>query len=664
VDIRLVRNTTAVLRHRGPDDEGYLLGDTRTGRATSCGGTDTDPRLVLPSLSAFDNGPFNLAFSFRRLAILDLSPAGHQPMSSAEGRYWIVFNGEIYNYLELRAELEKHGFVFRSHTDTEVILAAYQHWGAECLSRFTGMWAFVIWDQPRQCLFLSRDPFGIKPLYYTFSERNFAFASEIKALLQLREASRRVNPICLFDYLDSGLTDNGNETFFRDIKQIPPAHCMTVKLGETDIARPVRYWQVDLKQKADISLTEAAYQLRELFLDSVRLHLRSDVPVGSALSGGIDSSSIVSVMRHLYQDTLDIGAFSFAADDPAINEEHWVDMAGAASRAVVHKVHITHKELLSDLDHLIFTHDVPFKSTSIYAQHRVFRLAHEAGIKVMLDGQGADEFLAGYMIYHSSRLASLIRQCKYWEALRFWRAAAGYQNQRGVQLLAEACLKASPAKISRPLWELARRLYLQAPPNLAQFPRQLSRRGLTPPTPLINQRWFTERGAFGTINRAYEGKEILKSNLLQTVVETTLPAILRVEDRNSMAFSIESRVPFLTTELVSFVFSLPEDFLIAADATTKAVFRLAMRNLVADPILDRKDKIGFQTPEEDWLGTLRPWVEAVLKSDVAAQIPVLNIKGIEEHWQQVLAGARRFDWHIWRWLNLIRWAEQFEVSFL
>jgi asparagine synthase (glutamine-hydrolysing) len=663
VDIALINRATTLLRHRGPDDEGYLLGDTRSGRAVSCGGADTDPRLALPSLNAFSSESFNLAFGFRRLAILDLSPAGHQPMSSAEGRYWIVFNGEIYNYLELRAELEQYGFVFHSRSDTEVILAAYQRWGAGCLNRFTGMWALAIWDQPGQRLFLSRDPFGIKPLYYTFAGGTFAFASEIKALLQLKEVSHEVNPACLFNYLDSGLTDNGNETFFLDIKQIPPAHYMTVNLMEPASARPVRYWQIDLKQPVDLSFTDAAQKLRELFTDSVRLHLRSDVPVGSALSGGIDSSSIVSVMRRLHQDNLDIHSFSYAADDPSINEERWIDMVATENKAIIHKVHITQEELLADLDHLIATQDVPFGSTSIYAQHRVFRLAHEAGIKVMLDGQGADEFLAGYVIYYPSRLASLLRQCKFWQAIRFWRAATGYPNQYGIQLLAEACLKASPKRINEPLWGLSRRIYLSAPPGLKQFTRYLLQRRLALPTPVINQHWFRERGASGTISRVYEGKDILKSTLLQTLAETTLPALLRYEDRNSMTFSIESRVPFLTTGLVSFAFSLPEDFIIAADATTKAVFRQAMRDIVPDPILDRRDKIGFQTPEQDWLATLRPWVEGVLKSDAASQIPALNIKGMEEHWQQVLAGTQKFDWRIWRWLNLIRWAEQFDVSF-
>lgn len=663
IDIALLHRVTSMLRHRGPDDEGYLLADTSTNRAVSCGGPDTDPRLPLPSVGTFTNQPFNLAFGFRRLAIIDLSPAGHQPMASPDGHSWIVFNGEIYNYLELRSKLEAQGFAFHSHSDTEVILAAYKHYGLECLKHFIGMWAFAIWDRQKQQLFLARDPFGIKPLYYVQYDQFFAFASETKALLQLPEVGHRVNPACLYDFLNSGLADYGAGTFFEDIKQLPPAHYMILQLSEPKAAHLASYWQVDSKQHVNISFAEAAQRLRELFLNSVRLHLRSDVPVGTALSGGIDSSSIVSAMRHLCQDELEIHTFSFAADDPLINEERWVDMVGAANNALIHKVRITPEELVTDLDHLIYTHDMPFGSTSVYAQYRVFRLSHEAGIKVMLDGQGSDEFLAGYMTYHSSRLASLIRQRNCCEAIRFWQAASSYPGQNWMRMWAEAWLKAAPEKINAQLWRIALKIRSLVPPNPAGFIRRLSQKQLGLPTMCINQQWFNERGVSMGFNRTYDGAEILKGNLLQTLTETSLPTLLRVEDRNSMAFSIESRVPFLTTELVSFVFSLPEDFIIAPDATTKAVFRLAMRNLVPDPILNRKDKIGFATPEKDWLTTLRPWVDGVLQSDVAAQIPALVLKGLSEEWQAVLAGTRRFDWHIWRWLNLIRWTEQFGVVF-
>lgn len=662
VDVELLRRSTNALRHRGPDDEGYLLANSATGRVTPCGGVDTDKRLRLPSISPVEKTDVNLAFGFRRLSILDLSTAGHQPMASADASCWIVFNGEIYNYLELRSELKGFGHTFKSGTDTEVLLAAYQQWGSRCVERFVGMWAFAIWDKRAQTIFLSRDPFGIKPLYYTCKDNFFAFASEIKALLHLNEISRRINPGCLYFYLNSGLTDHEQDTFFLDVKQIAPAHFLTVKTQIPNELDSRRYWRINLDQKTTISLPEAANHLREIFLANVGLHLRSDVPVGSALSGGIDSSSIVCSMRYLEGANIDVHTFSFLADDPAIDEERWVDIVGTASDAKLHKVRIQQEELVADLDRLIYSHDIPFGSTSIYAQHRVFRLAHEAGIKVMMDGQGADEYLAGYVIYRPSRLASLIRHKSYWQAIKFWRAISNAPEGFGLQYLTEAFLKTTKAKRDGWIWSLARKVYSINPRN----PGRLL--GLSPgkypalPT-TVNERWFETQGITPTYAAVNQGDDLLRAHLLQTITETSLPALLRVEDRNSMAFSIESRVPFLTSEIVSFVLSLPEEYIISPDATSKNVFRIAMRGIVPDAILDRKDKIGFQTPEKIWFTTLRPWVESVLQSDAASQIPALNQAGMQEHLRLVLAGKLRFDWQIWRWLNLIRWTEQFNVRY-
>ncbi|MGI8837267.1 MAG: asparagine synthase (glutamine-hydrolyzing) [Pyrinomonadaceae bacterium] len=640
IGLRALLRSTTTLRHRGPDDEGYSFVNTRTGRTALCSGHDTTPSLNLPPIETLDGEIFDLAFGFRRLSILDLSPAGHQPMASADGTCWIVYNGEIYNYLELRTELADHGFGFHTGTDTEVILAAYRHWGVDCLSHFNGMWAFAIWDSLKRCLFLARDRFGIKPLYYTNDGKRFVFASEIKALLDSDKASRQVNPNRLYDYLRFGLTDHSEETLFTSIHQLPPAHRLVISLDQPEELQINRYWHLDLDRKANLSFEEAATRLRELFLESIKLHLRSDVPIGAALSGGIDSSAIVTSMR-LLQPDLGIHTFSYIADDSTISEERWVDMAGLAANSSVHKVQPCATSLADELDNLIQTQDEPFGSTSIYAQYRVFHLAHKSGIKVMLDGQGADEMLAGYPWYLVARVASLLRQGRLMAAGQLSRQAAHLPGIAASRLLVSAGGSLLPA-------------------NLQRLAERATGNGLAPPW--LNNNWFMKHGVDPKHALKGVAGNDLRSQLRESLMVNSLPMLLRYEDRNSMAHSIESRVPFLTAPLAEFIITLPDEFIIAPDGTSKSVFRRAMRGIVPDAILDRTDKVGFATPERRWLTALRPWVEDVLSSSTAKGMPALNLKAVRQQWDSQLNG-HSFDFKFWRWLNVIRWAELLGVNF-
>jgi asparagine synthase (glutamine-hydrolysing) len=338
---------------------------------------------------------------------------------------------------------------------------------------------------------------------------------------------------------------------------------------------------------------------------------------------------------------LGIHTFSYVAEDPALSEERWVGLAGSRAGAVLHKVQPTPEELVADLDQLIDLQDEPFASTSIYAQQRVFRLAREAGITVMLDGQGADEMLGGYRWYLAARLASLTRQGRWVEASRFLARVARLPGSGG-----------------------AFRLLLQAggllfPPVCKALALRLAGQDLMPHW--LSAAWFETRGVRPSPSHGRAMRDVLREQLHHTLVESSLPMLLRYEDRNSMACSIESRVPFLTTPLVSFILRLPEEYLIAPDGTSKDVFRRAMRGIVPDAVLDRRDKIGFATPEQRWLTALRPWVERTL--DSAERVPALNPGGMRREWQAVLQGRRKFDFRIWRWVNLIRWAERRDVSF-
>ncbi len=632
IDVATVRRAIQLLEHRGPDDFGFFS----LGPQGSYLGRD---------FARHPEGAW-LSLVQRRLSILDLSEAGWQPMATDDGRYTIVFNGEIYNYLELRAELKALGYGFRSDSDTEVLLKAFVEWGPAALAKLVGMFAFAIFDARQQRLFLARDFFGIKPLFYRVTQDGLAFASELKVLVEQMPLPRRANPERLYQYLCFGLTDHGDETLFDGIRQLPPAHYLEIDLSRATCkpadCQPVRYWRLELGPPLDISFEEAAAHLRELFLESIKLHMRSDVPVGAALSGGIDSSAIVMAMRELGGAQLDLHLFSYVADDAALSEERWIDLVAKAVGAEVHKVKAGPAEMMQDLPEVTRQQDEPFGSTSICMQSRVFRLAHQHGIKVMLDGQGADELLAGYRPYQGARLATLVRRGKLADAASFWRRAA---RQPGSGK-----------------WWLAKRagnLLLPAPSR--RFVRQWLLRDVSPRW--LNLPWFEAHGVRPHVFAAPGRGDILREQLRNSVEEVSLPHLLRYEDRNSMAVSVESRVPFLTPQLATFVLSLPEQYLISGDGVSKHVFREAMRGIVPDAILDRKDKIGFATPERQWMTTLRPWVESILSGEAGAMVQPLRLDEVKRQWHRMAAADKPWTWTAWRWLNVIEWSRQQQVVY-
>jgi asparagine synthase (glutamine-hydrolysing) len=340
----------------------------------------------------------------------------------------------------------------------------------------------------------------------------------------------------------------------------------------------------------------------------------------------------------------DVHTFSFVADDPAIAEEQYADLAAKGAGATARKVRLGPGDLAADLDKLVATQDEPFGSTSIYAQYRVFRLAAEHGIKVMLDGQGADEMLAGYSGYFPARLGSLIGRGRLLQAYRFAGRASSRPGVGGrTTLLARGLRRLLPAGVQ------AGGKAMLGRPNVPRW---------------MNAGWFAARGVEPAVEgRSVRRTEQLRERLYRTLTETSLPMLLRYEDRNSMAWSIESRVPFLTPVLAEFLLALPEEYLISSDGVTKHVFREAMRGIVPDAILDRRDKIGFATPEQRWLGELRPWLSDALSPDRLRRVPALDADAVSAEWQAVLDGKRPFDWRVWRWVNVVRWSEAWGVMF-
>ncbi|MGE0760746.1 MAG: asparagine synthase (glutamine-hydrolyzing), partial [Pirellulaceae bacterium] len=577
----------------------------------------------------------------RRLTILDLSEAGWQPMTSSDGRYTMVFNGEIYNFRELGSELTSLGCQFHSKSDSEVLLAGFATWGPAVLPKLIGMFAFAIWDHHAKRLFLARDFFGIKPLYFTTTSAGFAFASEIPVLLETTPVSRMANPSRLYLYLRYGITDHGDGTMFRDVAQLPAAHYMIVDQAAPSAVRIERYWDLPDEQ-IDVSFAEAVNQVRQLFLESVDLHLRSDAPVGAMLSGGIDSSAIVGAIRELRGPQERIPAFSFIPTNSSESEERWIRAVVKEKRLDLHVVHPNPDDLPLGVYELVQAHGEPLGGSSCWAQHQVFAKVRETGIKVMLDGQGGDELLGGYRHHLGARLASLVRQRRMAQAWRF----AGH------------CAAAPGCGW---FWTMAQTADYLCPPSIQHWGRWLLQRDLSPSW--MNDEWFQGAGVVPLPLRFDSPAKALKWELRRAVREFGLAHLLRYEDRNSMAHSIESRVPFLTPQLARYTLSLPEEFLVSPDAVSKSVFREAMRGIIPAEIAARRDKIGFATPERNWLQTSRRWVAGVLTSQAAREIPVWHFDRLPAEADRLVDGRGLSNSHVWRWTLLVEWTRQFAVEY-
>ena len=595
------------LAHRGPNDRGIEWYETPLGA---------------------------LAFAHTRLSIIDLSSGGHQPMESRCGRWSMIYNGEIYNYRELRSELEAAGETFATASDTEVLLRAWARWGADGLRRLIGMFAFAVLDRERQTLALVRDAFGIKPLFYRHDDKGFAFASESKAITALDLDRPRLNLDRAYRYLVRGSYDDGEETFIHGIRQLPPAHWLEIDLA-TGRSEGVRRWWRPAIAERPIAFGDAVDELRERFLDSVRLHLRSDVRLGAALSGGIDSSSVVCAMRRIEPD-MPIHSFTFVARGSPLDEEKWADLVNKEVGAEAHKVVVEPAELADDLDDMIRIQDEPFGSTSIYAQYRVFRLVREKGVTVTLDGQGADELLAGYGGYPGPRLNSLLERGDYRGLLRLARRWGSGPDRSRRQALLALLGQRVPAK-----WRGAA--------------LGLAGRSVSPDW--LDDRFLRDRGVRiedPGLPRSAEGRGRRLAEALRTALtDGGLQSLLRHGDRNAMRWSVESRVPFLTVPLAEFLLSLPENHLLSGEGETKHILRAAMRGIVPDAILDRKDKIGFATPEQAWFGKIAPTVRRWIAD--APDLPFVKRDVLAARFEPVLEGRRPLDGTLWRFINFYRW---------
>ncbi|MHC5032117.1 MAG: asparagine synthase (glutamine-hydrolyzing) [Planctomycetota bacterium] len=576
----------AVLRHRGPDDDGLYVSD-------------------------------EVALGFRRLAILDLSPAGHQPMFSPDRRAVIVFNGEIFNYVELRAELEAKGHAFHSTGDTEVLLAAYREWGRACLPRLNGMWAFLIYDLQNRKVFGSRDRFGIKPLYWHRARDTYLFGSEIKAIRASGMYETKVNREVLARYLveeDLSAGDRNEATFYAGVEQIPPGTGFEVDLDGR--WHSWRYWCLDdCEQEA---LEDPCTTFADLFEDSVKLRLRSDVPVGVCLSGGLDSTAILCSMdRQRRAQKIEDPLHAFCYMSPRFDETRYIEDTLAQTGANLNRIELKEALDWDRLQKIFWFYDQPVHSTTPLVGYELMGLAASKGVTVVLNGQGADETLAGYDSYFRDAWHTLLQKGRW---LRAWNEIAKYgeaHERSARQLFAAAVQRAIRGQLRRS----------------GAYRRLAVARGHAA---ALRSPWFDPSLASHLPETVPPYDTFTLRRMLTASVERDpLPLYLRVEDRNSMAHSLEARLPFMDYRLVALTFRLADEWKISGP-WNKYILRESMRGRIPESVRTRVDKMGFPTAHKDWFAG--PWYEPMqdlLASREVAERGLYNVaalrKGLERH---------------------------------
>ncbi len=584
-----VQQMISCLSHRGPDGE-----------------------------AVWQNESGSVALGHRRLSIIDLSDAANQPMHYLD-RYTIVHNGEIYNYKELRQQLASKGYSFRSQSDTEVILAAYDCWKADCLQQFDGMFAFAIWDQQEQKLFAARDRFGEKPFYYFYTEEGFYFASEIKALWEVG-IEKNYNGNLLLQYLATGFAQDAMDpgaTFWQNIQKLPARYYLEFTPSKNKL-QFFPYFDID-KSYCNISAGEAVEQFRSLFFNSVERRLRSDVEIGTSLSGGLDSSSVVAAIHHLKQTGSVQKAFT--ASFPSFEKDETAFASAVADRFGLQHFFTSPNEedVALDLEKFLSQHDEPVSSFSVYAQYKVYQLAKQQGVKVILDGQGADEILGGYSKYihwflqelYASK-SSLFEK----EKAAFNSTEFNWKNKLASKLPGWTAIQLEKKAIQKQRQSIFNAEFIKG---------HLSKSSVYKPT-----------------------VKTLNDILYFDVFGGGMEELLRNADRNAMAHGVEVRLPFLNHELVQFVFSLPSTFKLH-DGFTKYVQRQALADMLPVEITWRKDKVGFEPPQQQWMQTIQ--LQEKIQEAKAALVRdrILNSSALSKPIEA--KAAHESDNYDWRFLS-------------
>ena len=616
----------ALISHRGPDDEGFVAGN-------KCGckepfrlcGDKTKGKWRNSEYFNDFHGSYNWILGHHRLSILDLSDRGHQPFSDKTGRFWLVINGEIYNYKELRTELEQFGYIFHSETDSEVALNSYIHWGLDCFNRFNGMWAFALFDTLNKELILCRDRFGIKPLYYHFGEKDFLLASEAKFFKPLLNLT--VNNELAAEYISTCHLDHKAETLYREIFQIPPAHYAIYDYSNHTLQFH-KYWSIDdvlVDKTLDYRSTVAKFG--ELFNSSIDLRMRSDVSVGCLLSGGLDSTSIVSNIfsRGLFPEC-GFHSFTAAFHEEAYSEKSYVDDTGVRCKGLIgHFVYPDPKNLPDTIGNLLYMLDFPVRSLAVYSQSLLYKLVRDSSpVVVLLNGQGGDELFGGYTAHYYSLILSYMLQGDIRRALAEARKYTGIRNEDTVTLAKNLT------------WQF-----------LIHFFNAYLKIKRPSANPYFKKRLFLDPVSFH--------RDPFENALRSNLCFSALPEYLRYEDRNSMASSLESRLPFLDYRIVELAYTIPHEFKIS-EGVNKKIVRDTVSSYTTPSVVGRRDKMGFISPQELWQKTeLRDLMTEVIRA--SWDVPFLDRRKLLRGFQNYLDGLDS-NWPFWwRVFCYIYWLE-------
>lgn len=567
------------------------------------------------------------SIGMRRLAIIDVN-GGWQPIWNEDNTMALVYNGEIYNYQSIWKELEAKGHKFKSnHSDSETLIHGYEEWGKDILPKLRGMFAFAIYDKKKNEIFIARDRLGIKPLYYTQKDGRIYFASEIKALLGVPGVEPKLNKQILLDYLIYRTHDHTSHTFFEGIEKLPAGNYMRLS-SSGEILAMGGYWdpEVNVEFYGPKSDEEYAEELRSLFIDSVQSHLISDVPVGVTLSGGLDSTGVVSIMSKLFKEkntdlhTKNLLTFSAVYPNDPIDETKYIDIAAAFAGSEQHKITPTPDLFWTDINEWLYTQEEPTISSAPYAIYSVMREASKY-VRVMLSGQGGDELFAGYIPYFASYLSSAKNQGKYFEAIR--------ESLMGMDMY----------------WGFFKqKLFGQRNSNI------------------VNINDLVNKSAFNVKPDIYKIDSNLNQRLFLDVTKFSVPNVLRYEDKNAMAFSIETRVPFLDHKFVEYVLKLPIDQKIKY-GWNRYIYRNAMKGLIPDEIRKRRKKIGFTTPETRWMREKAETIREIFSSKEFMSHGLFDHVKVLEDYNKWVSGEKPGDaMTFWRILNTELWIRRFNIS--
>lgn len=614
-----LRMMNHVQYHRGPDDGGEYY-----------------------------DGP--VALGQRRLSIIDLSDGGHQPMVSDDGRLVVTYNGEIYNYVELREELIGFGHKFRSDSDTEVLLKAYEHWGTDCVNRFNGMWAFAVYDKTEQRVFFSRDRFGIKPLYFVNDGQRFVFASEIKGLLAPFPDLRVVNDAFMHYFLPSGALDDGPETVFQKVQLLLPAHNGVYDINSGTM-RIERFWDVEPEAFEERWVGNDPIQsLRYLLESSVQLHMRSDVPVGTCLSGGVDSSTLVCLMSELRDDP--VHTFSGLYKDKECNEEEFVE--AIRDHTQCHGADIRREpngDFVDDIATITWHQDMPTAGPGLYTQFNVMMRASD-DVRVILDGQGGDELFAGYVPYYRLRVNDLLNKGTTSSVAEAYYLMGTVGRHWGMEWLAGVDASSLLNRIRRGVTRVRNRIRPDQP---------------DPIEPPFFHQSLTDRVAGQEILRSQPEKypDTLSQTLFRHLVDQSIPALLHYEDRNSMAFSLEARVPLLDYRIVEFALGLCASYKIRG-SWTKWILRKAAEEELPSKVAWRRSKMGYPTPAARWMRQKkdRDGLSDVLFSKRFLDREIVSRDSLDYYWKQHQSGKVDRSWLLYRYATTELWYQHFVDAFI